>query len=163
MKRYDYSNVFEFVVFDHTAGFQGFIRSYKDEDGVKVLLINHEYGAKCPERGENTYWVYREDVPAEIFKYSDKFDWVNGNINLWIDEQRVTKENYRTAVYVQLDPDAIPYTEQRIRQVYDEDTGEFIDEIYDFTVEPEMVFDHYTYLDWQLMTDIAPIIEQEII
>jgi hypothetical protein len=73
---------------------------------------------------DGIFWL--ENIPKELFKYSDCFNWLSGSVHLWIDEKPLTRFNYRTAVY-----------------------------------ENEEL-DHYDYIDFSKLTNIAPIVEEII-
>lgn len=73
-------------------------------------------------------------VPKELFKYSDNFNWLNGSVKLWIDEILVTKYNYKTKIW-NVEP-----------------SGENIEGVF-----------HYDYLDYNLMTDVRPVIDEDVL
>ena len=80
---------------------------------------------------DGIFWF--KNVPKELFQFSDCFNWLSGSARLWINEEHITRFNYRVKVW-----DVEPT---------EENEGEF----------------HYEYLDYNLITDIAPIVEEELI
>ncbi len=74
---------------------------------------------------DGIFWFNSSDVTSELFSYSECFNWLSGSVNLWYNDESVTKANYRTVI-----------------------SGE------DEEVE-------YEYLDYNLMTNIAPISDEQ--
>lgn len=70
----------------------------KSESFLSFLdnLENCERVEHCPQLGDDICWI--KDVPTELFKYSQDFEWVKGLSRVWIKEtgELVTKKNYKT-------------------------------------------------------------------
>ncbi len=81
---------------------------------------------------DKVIWIAPGDVPLELLKYADCFNWVENLANIWHNGNRVTKDNYRIRV-VDIEP-----TEEN----------------------PEGAF-HYDYIPWEEMTNIKPIQKEE--
>jgi len=45
---------------------------------------------------DGIFWF--DDVPKELFKYSECFNWLHGSVRLWCNGVHVTKENYITMI-----------------------------------------------------------------
>ena len=90
----------------------------------------NEYAYECEQIGSNVFWF--NNPPIELFEFQDEFDWISGSAKIWVNEQLVTKDNYRIRVI-----DVAPT---------DESEGEY----------------HYEYFNYLDMTDIAPVINDEL-
>ena len=69
------------------------------------------------------------NLPKELFQFANCFNWLSGSARLWHNEQPVTRFNYRVKVW-DIEPS-------------EESEGQF----------------HYTYIDWNEITNVAPIKE----
>jgi hypothetical protein len=66
-------------------------------------LLSEITGENClfdqPEfKSDGIFWF--DEVPKELFKYADCFNWLSGSCRLWLNDKLLTRFNYRTAVYV---------------------------------------------------------------
>lgn len=82
---------------------------------------------------DDVIWFEPDKVPVELFKYADYFNWFKNSADIWHNDERVTKDNYRIKVY-----DVEPTEE-----------------------DPEGVF-HYVYIPWEEMTNTQPVIEETL-
>lgn len=77
---------------------------------------------------DGIFWLHPSNVPKELFKYAEGFNWLRGSVRLWLNNKPLTRSNYRT-----------------IKQEATEETNAI-----------------YEYVNWELLTDIAPITNEQI-
>lgn len=53
---------------------------------------------------DGVVWFDRDKVPKELFKYEGCFEWLSGSVDLWRNDIRVTKQNYRTVISKEDEP-----------------------------------------------------------
>jgi hypothetical protein len=137
---------------------------WKNSEFMMLLseLQNEVVLYEQPQYGDGIFW-FDNGVPGDLFKYSDAFEWISntngnsGNAGLYYEGKALTKDNYRTPIYANVDPYAIAYTEERTRTIYDGETMEPIEETYDFIVEPEKELTGYTYASWLWFKNVPPV------
>jgi hypothetical protein len=65
-------------------------------------LLSETLGEDClfdqPDlKKDGVFWL--EEVPKELFKYSKCFNWLSGSAKLWLDNEPVTRFNYRMPIF----------------------------------------------------------------
>jgi hypothetical protein len=73
-------------------------------------LLSEITGENClfdqPEfKSDGIFWF--DEVPKELFKYADCFNWLSGSCRLWLNDKLLTRFNYRTAVFREVDEEMV--------------------------------------------------------
>lgn len=103
--------------------------------GILLSTTENDCSKEYQEDFDTTdiiFWFNKDKVPVELFKFSEYFDWLVNSANIWIRNDIITKDNYRTKVWDTVATETI-----------------------------EGVF-HYIYADYTHMTNVRPISKDEL-
>lgn len=86
----DRTNAFTLHVIDwNNSDFWQVLAEHSKEDVLFDIQPNF--------KTDGIFWF--EEVPLELFKYSNCFDWIHGSAKLWVNDEPLTRFNYRTPIY----------------------------------------------------------------